>query len=111
MTSQSTDVACGTCGHVGPPTDFYGASTECRTCKRTRSQHNRLIAARKIALAERLVDALVELARQGQHLGVVVQGEAERLANQGWHLEAGTAPKTRLQRVPEASTEPREVQP
>lgn len=68
MTVQATGAPCSTCGRPWSPADFYGpASTECRPCKQIRSRTNRAIAARKIALAERLVDALVELARQGWH--------------------------------------------
>lgn len=50
---------CVTCSRPWSPEEFYSSSRECRICKRERSRQNRLIAARKIALAERFIDAVV----------------------------------------------------
>ncbi len=56
---------CPTCERAWSADDFYAGCTECKTCKRSRSRHNRAVNARKLALAERMVDALVALAEQG----------------------------------------------
>jgi len=58
---------CPTCGCPWSAEDFYASSTECRPCKRERSQLNRLTAARKIALAERFTETLARVVDQGGH--------------------------------------------
>lgn len=65
MTTQPTGTTCPTCRSPRPPDEFYATSTECRSCKRQRSQQNRANAAVKIAIAERLIAALERLADQG----------------------------------------------
>lgn len=60
--AESAGRPCPTCQRPWSAEDFYGSATECRPCKRERSRQNRLVAARKIALAERFVDVLVNMA-------------------------------------------------
>ena len=65
MTETTTRPPCSTCGCDWSAEAFYAGCAECKACKRRRSRRNRVLAARKIALAERFVDALVALAQQG----------------------------------------------
>jgi hypothetical protein len=72
---QPATMACLTCSRVLRCDDFYAGSTECRSCKRLRSQQNRALAAQKVALADRLIDALDRLLQQGwRPEGPLVQG-------------------------------------
>jgi predicted nucleic acid-binding Zn ribbon protein len=52
---------CPTCGHTQPMDAFYENCSECKNCKRQRSQQNRAVQARKIAAFERFVDVLTVL--------------------------------------------------
>lgn len=56
---------CRTCDVDRPADDFYAGSTECASCKRERSRQNRLLAARKLAFADRVLDLLAELVSRG----------------------------------------------
>lgn len=103
VNNESAVTICSTCGCLGAPDEFYGTSTECRTCKRTRSQQNRLIAARKIALAERFIDVVMELARQGWHPPVARDDTGSTLSKK--------QPPAVSYHQPEASIGPQEVQP
>lgn len=67
---------CSACGRAWSAEHFYDSSTECRLCKRIRSRDNRLLAARKIALAERFVDTLARLAEQGWRPSAVCCGSS-----------------------------------
>jgi hypothetical protein len=78
---DSTGAPCSTCGRDWSPKDFYATSTECRPCKRDRSRTNRALAARKIALAERLIDALIDLAAQGWRPPTSAESTAADLAD------------------------------
>lgn len=53
---------CPTCKRSLPADAFYATATECKRCKRNRSQRNRALQARKIAAFERFVDVLITLA-------------------------------------------------
>ena len=53
---------CPTCGQGKGPGEFYENCSECKDCKRGRSQRNRALQARKIAAFERFVDVLSLLA-------------------------------------------------
>ena len=53
---------CTTCGRPWDAEAFYANCGECKDCKRSRSQRNRAVQARKIAAFERFVDVLVDLA-------------------------------------------------
>ena len=55
---------CPTCGQGKAVGEFYENCTECKDCKRGRSQRNRALQARKIAAFERFVDVLFVLADQ-----------------------------------------------
>jgi hypothetical protein len=50
---------CPTCDRDETEADFYAVGTECRDCKRARSRRNRRETARKLAIAERLIDGLL----------------------------------------------------
>jgi hypothetical protein len=80
-------MTCPSCGEIRKPDEFYATSTECRSCKKRRSQQNRADAAQKVALADRLLDVL------------------ERLADQGWQPKALLATGTEV--APERATAPR----
>jgi hypothetical protein len=56
---------CGTCGITGGPNEFYEGSSECRGCKRERSRRNRQTTALKVALADRVIDFVRQLADEG----------------------------------------------
>jgi hypothetical protein len=73
VSTEPATMACPTCGNVRRRDEFYAASTECRECKRERSQQNRVLASQKIALADRLLDLI------------------DRLTQQGWRPEAALA--------------------
>lgn len=75
-----SETPCPTCGRPWSPEEFYTSSTECRPCKRDRSRQNRLVAARKIALAERVVDVLADLAGQGWRPSVTCDVRKSELA-------------------------------
>ncbi len=49
---------CPTCDIPQVADAFYANCAECKSCKRARSKHNRMVQARKLAAFERLVDAL-----------------------------------------------------
>lgn len=66
MTTEAA-TTCSTCGLSRAPGDFYANSTECKPCKRRRSQENRAAVAVKVALADRLLVILDRLAAQGWH--------------------------------------------
>lgn len=86
-TSSDTALAdrtCTTCGHSGPPSDFYKSSPECRKCKRNRSRTNRAVIADKVALADRLL-ALVER----------IAGGERQLCSSCQPQQTGTAPSRR----------------
>lgn len=53
---------CPSCGKTKPASEFYANCSECKSCKRGRSKADRQLQARKIALAERLIDVLAALA-------------------------------------------------
>jgi hypothetical protein len=53
---------CPTCDRPWSEDAFYANCTECKDCKRLRSQRNRALQARKLAAFERLVEAFVSLA-------------------------------------------------
>ena len=53
---------CPNCGPL-PASEFYAGCSECKSCKRQRSKDHRAVQARKLAIAERLVDVLADLAR------------------------------------------------
>lgn len=53
---------CPTCTRPWSEDDFYANCSECKTCKRARSRQHRMDQARKLALAERFMDVLAELA-------------------------------------------------
>lgn len=53
---------CPTCGHSLDADACYATCTECKDCKRRRSQRNRALQARKLAAFERFVEQLVNLA-------------------------------------------------
>jgi phosphoglycolate phosphatase-like HAD superfamily hydrolase len=65
VSEVATSKPCPTCGQDRPAEDFYTSSRECKPCKRARSRRNRADAARKLALAEKAIDVLADLARQG----------------------------------------------
>lgn len=65
VASEETGTRCRTCTKVRPVSDFYESATECVTCKKDRSKQTRLLAARKIALAERVIDMLTDMVSQG----------------------------------------------
>lgn len=65
MTTEAA-ITCPTCEEAQAPEEFYASSTECRSCKKERSQQNRATAALKVAIADRLIAALEQLAAQGQ---------------------------------------------
>lgn len=65
MTNQLPGAPCRTCERPLPPDEFYAGTTECRDCKKERSRQSRLLAARKIAFAERVIDLLIDLTGQG----------------------------------------------
>ena len=52
---------CPTCGLPKAADAFYANCTECKDCKRKRSQQNCAMQARKIAAFERFVDVLASL--------------------------------------------------
>lgn len=52
---------CRTCDRPWAKNEFYEDCTECKSCKRDRSRRNRAEQARKVAVAERLVDLLAVL--------------------------------------------------
>jgi hypothetical protein len=60
--TESETRRCPTCRQSKAPGEFYSTGTECKDCKRDRSRQNRAVQARKIAFAERLVEALYDLA-------------------------------------------------
>ena len=53
---------CTTCGSPWDAEAFYANCGECKDCKRGRSQRNRAEQARKIAVAERFIAVLADLA-------------------------------------------------
>jgi len=53
------------CGRPWSEEAFYANCTECKNCKRQRSRDDRAAKARQVAVAERLVEALFDLARRG----------------------------------------------
>jgi hypothetical protein len=53
---------CPTCRRRKATGEFYANCSECKQCKRGRSQRNRALQARKIAAFERFVDVLFVLA-------------------------------------------------
>ena len=53
---------CPTCKRPWDAEAFYANCAECKECKRQRSKDNRTVQARKIAVAERLIDVLADLA-------------------------------------------------
>lgn len=73
---------CPTCGCTWSAEGFYVGCAECKSCKRNRSRRNRVLSARKIALAERVIDALVSLAEQGwpPDLQIAPQGQRALVA-------------------------------
>ena len=62
MTELEQKRPCPTCGRPWSWDTFYMNCTECKDCKRLRSQRNRALQARKLAAFERLVEAFVSLA-------------------------------------------------
>jgi hypothetical protein len=57
--------SCLTCGFTGEADEFYEASSECRRCKRERSRRNRQVTALKVALADRFIELVAQLADEG----------------------------------------------
>jgi hypothetical protein len=96
VTSKPTGIQCRSCTEIRPADHFYESATECVTCKKERSRQARLIAARKIALAERVIDLLAEVASRGWRPDL-------------WTQERGSAGDATASLNP--STEPQEVQP
>lgn len=92
MTREAATTSCSTCGLARPLGEFYASSTECKPCKRQRSQGNRAAAAEKVALADRLLIVLERLAAQGWHPDALL---ASRLG------EIDTGPRARIQPSPE----------
>lgn len=74
---QTQTTTCSTCFEVRPYADFYAGSTECKPCKRQRSQENRVAAAGKVLLADRLLDVLERLAEQGRKPESFLVADAE----------------------------------
>lgn len=62
MTELEQKRPCPTCGRPWSWDAFYMNCTECKDCKRLRSQRNRALQARKLAALERLAEAFVSLA-------------------------------------------------
>lgn len=104
MTTKSTGTCCRTCGHIRPVSDFYESATECTTCKKDRSRQTRLLAARKIALAERVVDMLADLVSAGWRPELCEHSTKKSPAQKQPPADDATA-------LPEASIGPQEVQP
>jgi hypothetical protein len=52
---------CSTCSRPWAEDEFYENCSECKDCKCQRSRRNRATQARKVAVAERLVDLLALL--------------------------------------------------
>lgn len=82
MPDQSTGVRCRTCTRECPVSDFYKSETECIECKKDRSRRNRMLSARKLVLAERLLDLLTVLASQGWRPPSPTDGETRMEATQ-----------------------------
>lgn len=53
--------SCSTCSRPWVEGEFYENCSECKDCKCQRSRRNRAAQARKVAVAERLVDLLALL--------------------------------------------------
>lgn len=58
---SATTKSCSTCSRQWAEDEFYENCSECKGCKRQRSRRNRATQARKVAVAERLVDLLALL--------------------------------------------------
>jgi methylphosphotriester-DNA--protein-cysteine methyltransferase len=65
VTTTPAAATCPTCGQDREPEEFYAGSTECKPCKRDRSQQNRAAAAQKVTVVDRLIEVLERLADQG----------------------------------------------
>lgn len=59
---------CSKCQRPWDAKEFYDGCSECKVCKRKRSRDHRAIQARKVALAERLIDVLADLAARNPQL-------------------------------------------
>jgi hypothetical protein len=62
--SSPQEGPCPTCDRPWSRDDFYKSCSECKTCKRARSRRHRMEQARKVAMAERLVDLLAVIVTQ-----------------------------------------------
>lgn len=67
MQTSSTQAACRTCDRPWAEGAFYANCSECKECKRQRSRQNRAAQARKLAVAERLIDVLSVLVSRVDH--------------------------------------------
>jgi hypothetical protein len=65
---------CSTCGLARSSGEFYANFSECKPCKRQRSQGHRAAATVKVALADRLLAVLEHLASQGLSPEALVGG-------------------------------------
>lgn len=61
MLPSTQQRGCVTCDRPWAAAEFYENCSECKECKRQRSRRNRAAQARKVAVAERLVDLLALL--------------------------------------------------
>ena len=64
MEQASAIRVCSSCDLDASQTAFYASprEKECRNCKRSRSRRNRREQARRLVIAERLIDVLASLA-------------------------------------------------
>ncbi|ROP21268.1 hypothetical protein [Couchioplanes caeruleus] len=96
MPRESISITCRNCDRDRLASDFYKSATECIECKKDRSRRNRMAAARKLVLAERLLDLLTDLINQGWRPSLCAHGRMsaneERLGAEVGQL-ASTQPR------------------
>jgi len=73
---------CPTCGQERSSGEYYANRAECMPCKKERSKQNRLLVARKIAFAERVLDMLADLVNRGWQPELCEHTTANRAAHQ-----------------------------